>query len=113
MTRLGSINLEVPDIEAAERFYTGILGLTADEERSNRPSFVLLRTANCMLILQHAPEAEPATGQARIELGLEVADLAAVQAKLGSRGNPQKMGWGDAIETLDPAGNRLNVFRLH
>lgn len=112
MTRLGSINLEVSDIASVERFYSEILGLAPDESRSNRPSFVLLRAENAMLILQHAPAAAPPSAAPPIEIGFEVPSLDAVQAALGRRGVPQNMGWGDAIETTDPAGNRINIFRL-
>jgi catechol-2,3-dioxygenase len=112
MTRIGSLNLEVPDIAAAERFYCEILGLAPDEERSNRPAFVLLRAENAMIILQHAPSAAPPSPDPRIEIGFEFGSLDAIQARLGRHGSPQNMGWGDAIETTDPAGNRINIFRL-
>ena len=110
MIELGSVNLVVKDIGAAERFYVDILGLKVDPERSNRPTFVLLRAANCMIILQEAGPMEAGGG---IELGFAVNDVDAMKQKLGGRAVVQAMGWGNAIETTDPQGTRLNLYRLH
>lgn len=109
MIQLGSVNLIVKDIRAAEKFYVEALGLTVDQERTNRPSFVLLRAANCMVILQEARTEDAALSP--IELGFEVDDVHAMQEKLGSRACVQQMGWGGAIETSDPEGTRLNLYR--
>jgi catechol 2,3-dioxygenase-like lactoylglutathione lyase family enzyme len=109
MIELGSVNLVVKDITAAERFYVDVLGLTVDAGRSNRPSFLLLRAANCMVILQQAG-ADPHGG---IELGFAVEDVNAIKLKLGDRAVVQQMGWGNAVETTDPEGTRLNLYRLH
>ena len=108
MIELGSVNLVVTDIAAAEQFYVEVLGLQVDTERSNRPSFLLLRTGNCMVILQQAGLDSPDS----IELSFAVEDLSAIQQKLAGRGIVQQMGWGDAIEITDPQGTRLNLFRL-
>lgn len=112
MIQLASVNLIVKDIEAVERFYVDVLGLTVDTERTNRPCFVLLRAANCMVILQQAAST-PATSDpdSPLELGFEVDDVSAMQRKLGDRAVVQQMGWGSAIETRDPEGTRLNLFR--
>jgi catechol 2,3-dioxygenase-like lactoylglutathione lyase family enzyme len=108
MIELGSVNLVVKDIAATERFYVDVLGLTVDAERSNRPSFLLLRAANCMVILQesNSDSDEP------LELGFAVEDVDAIKGKLGDRAVVQQMGWGEAIETTDPNGTRLNLYRL-
>jgi len=112
MIHLGSINLVVKDITAAEKFYVEILGLTVDQERTNRPSFVLLRAANCMVILQEAkPAAQPSDPDSPIELAFAVDDVAAMQQRLGDRAIVQEMGWGNAIETTDPDGTRLNLYK--
>ncbi len=108
MIHLGSVNLIVKDIEAAEKFYVDVLGLTVDPERTNRPSFVLLRAANCMVILQQAGDT-PA--ESPIEIAFEVDDVDAMKQKLGDRAIVQGMGWGNAIETTDPDGTRLNLYR--
>ena len=110
MIELGSVNLTVKDMGAAERFYVDVLGLQVDPERSNRPTFLLLRAANCMIILR---EALPMELDGSIELGFAVTDVHAMKQKLGDRAVVQKMGWGDAIETVDPQGIRLNLHRLH
>ena len=113
MIQLGSVNLVVQDIAAAEKFYVGVLGLTVDKERSNPPSFLLLRAENCMVILQDAKAMESAPDGIRsVELGFQVEDVAAMKEKLGDRARVQSMGWGNAIETEDPNGIRLNLYRL-
>ncbi len=109
MIQLGSVNLVVRDLAAAERFYVDVLGLKVDPERSNRPSFLLLRAANCMVIIHEATAEEP---DGTIELGFAVEDVETMKQKLGERAIVQQMGWGDAIETRDPQGNRLNLHRL-
>ncbi len=109
MIQLGSINLIVKDIGAAEKFYVETLGLTVDQDRTNRPSFVLLRAANCMVILQEARPEDSALSP--IELGFAVDDVEAMREKLGDRAQVQQMGWGNAIETKDPEGTRLNLYR--
>ncbi len=106
---LGSVNLVVKDIGAAERFYVDVLGLKVDADRSNRPAFLILRAANCMIILQEAKPGEP---DGAIELGFAVNDVGAMKQKLGDRAVVQRMGWGNAIETSDPQGTRLNLYQL-
>jgi len=112
MIQLGSVNLIVEDIGAAERFYVDELGLTVDPERTNRPSFVLLRAANCMVILQEAaPGGRIRNTESPIELAFEVDDVQAMRRKLGPRAVVQEMGWGDAIEITDPHGIRVSLYR--
>ena len=58
------------------------------------------------------------TGNDMIELGsvnlvaFAVDDVDVMKQKLGNRAVVQQMGWGNAIETADPQGNRLNLYRL-
>lgn len=113
MIRLGSVNLIVKDMEAAERFYVDVLGLTFDGERSKRPSFVLLRAANCMVIFQQAGSGReiPSTSS-QLELAFEINNFGEMLAKLGDRAKIQQMGWGKVIETTDPEGNRVSLYRL-
>lgn len=53
----------------------------------------------------------PQPGNA-VELGFEVEDVGAMQQRLGERAAVQQMGWGEAIETADPDGNKLNLYRF-
>jgi catechol 2,3-dioxygenase-like lactoylglutathione lyase family enzyme len=70
---LGNINLYVQDIERARRFYTNILGLVEDQERSVPPTFILFNAGGCMLTLQDssAPGAVFEKSDS-VELGLAV-----------------------------------------
>ena len=115
MIQVGSINLVVTDVAAVERFYVEMLGLRVDAERTNRPSFVLLRADNCMLILQQADAASGNQADARsgtaVEIGFQVDNVDALREKLGNRAVIQQMGWGRAIETTDPEGTRLNLYQ--
>jgi catechol 2,3-dioxygenase-like lactoylglutathione lyase family enzyme len=112
MIELGSVNLAVKDMLASERFYVDVLGLEVDEERSNRPSFLLLRAANYMLILQDGTDSPESTvPSGNIEIAFQVDDLKAVQASLGAEAVIQQMGWGTAIEIKDPNGVRLNLYQ--
>ncbi|KAA6460132.1 VOC family protein [Acidobacteria bacterium AB60] len=112
MSQIGSINLMVRDIAAVEQFYTDVLGLVVDQDRTNRPSFVLLRAGSTLLTLQDANSMGqlPEAGNA-IEIGFEVNDVESVRRKLGDRAIVQSMGWGNAIETADPNGTRLNIYQ--
>ena len=110
MNKLGSVNLTVRNISESERYYTDILGLRVDEERTNRPHFVLLRASNCMIILQDGASIDPVP-ESPVEIAFQVDDLATVQRKLGSRAKVQEMGWANAIETTDPDGIRLNFYQ--
>ena len=113
MVRLGSVNLVVDDIKASERFYVDLLGLTVDAERSHPPCFLLLRTANSMLILQNRQDSMgTAKSPSAVELGFELEDVQTVRERLGNRAIVQQMGWGEAIETTDPDGTRLNLYCL-
>ena len=98
----------IQDIAASERFYVEVLGLQVDAERTNRPSFVLLRSGNCMVILQGG---DPAGENQAIELAFAADDVRAMQQKLGDKALVQQMGWGSAIETMDPDGTRINLYQ--
>jgi catechol 2,3-dioxygenase-like lactoylglutathione lyase family enzyme len=110
MSKLGSVNLIVKNIGDSERFYVDVLGLTVDEERTNRPSFVLLRASNCMIILQDGSNIDPVP-DSPIEIAFQVDNLAALQQKLGSQAVIREMGWAKAIETTDPDRIRLNFYQ--
>ncbi len=109
MSKLGSVNITVKDMAASERFYVDVIGLTVDEERTNRPHFVLLRASNAMVILQDANALDPKP-ESPIEIAFQVSDLASVQAKLGAQATVQEMGWAKALETVDPDRVRLNFY---
>lgn len=110
MSKLGSINFIVKNIAESERFYVDVLGLTVDEERTNRPSFVLLRASNCMVILQDGSAMDPVP-DSTVEIAFQVDNLEELRHKLGSRAVIQQMGWANAIETTDPDRIRLNFYQ--
>lgn len=114
---LSNVNLFVQDLERAQRFYTQVLGLRVDLERSSPPSFALLQAGGCTLTLQDAstPGAVLAPAES-VELGFKVEDVDLVRERLSQWdvevGQVQQMGWGTALEARDLDGHRLNVFRM-
>ena len=116
MTRLGNINLFVRDIERARRFYTQVLGLTENTERSAPPSFYLLEAGDVTLTLQDAatPEAD-FNGGTSLELGFALDDVEAAAERLRAfgveTGGVQQMGWGTALDARDPDGHRITLYR--
>ena len=116
-TFLGNINLVVSDVGQSLQFYTEVLGLMADEARSNLPGFALLRAGGCTLTLQDGPELGVELSPAEsVELGFAVDDVEAVRARLVDYGlevgEIQQMGWGASLDLRDEDGYRLTVYKL-
>ena len=113
-TKLATINLEVTDPQRAKRFYIDALGMSENLERSHAPGFVYLESAGGHLTLATPQEAAGAEPSRTMELGFEVDDLKALEARfleLGISGfQPQHMGWGDVLEGHDLDGHRLTVY---
>ena len=116
-TTVGNINLFTRDIEQTRRFYVEVIGLVEIVERSVPPTFFLLNGGSCTVTLQdiHTPGADFVPGTS-IELGFAVDDVAAVGQQLQAWGmavgDLQQMGWGLALESYDPDGRRLIIFRM-
>ncbi|BAU13446.1 hypothetical protein LEP3755_39850 [Leptolyngbya sp. NIES-3755] len=113
-TTLGNINLYVQDIERARQFYTDMLGLVEDQQRSFRPSFIFLNAGGCTLTLQDSSAPGAAFGKSdSVELGF---DVEAVREKLKNQGiavsEIQQMGWGGGFDAVDPDGHRLTIYRM-
>ncbi len=114
-TSLGNINLIVSDLARSRTFYADVLGLEVDTRRSAPPSFVLFRAGTATVTLQEAgvvgATVAPSDG---VEVGFEVDDVEAVQARLAGAGvevSPvQSMGWGRAVDARDPDGYRVTAF---
>lgn len=112
--KLATINLEVADPQRSKRFYIDALGMTENLQRSHAPGFVYLASDGGDLTLATPQEALAAEPSRTMELGFEVDDLAALQARfeeLGVTGfRPQSMGWSDVLEGHDPDGHRVIVY---
>ena len=116
-TALGNINLYVQDMERAKQFYTNILGLVEDTQRSFPPTFILFNAGGCTLTLQDSSAPGAAFGKAdSVELGFAVDDVEAVRSRLQAAGMTvseiQQMGWGGGFDTVDPDGHRLTIYRM-
>lgn len=116
-TTLGNINLYVQDIERTRQFYTEIMGLVENKERSFPPTFILLEAGGCTLTLQDASAPGAVIEKSdSVELGFVVEDVEAVREQLKKRGievsNVQEMGWGGGFDAIDPDGHRLTIYRM-
>ncbi len=104
------VSINVPDTEAALRFYVDVLGLTV---RDDRPDFGIggawldAGGQQVHLIEQETP---PAMGQ---HFAFLVDDLDAVVAELRGQGvqvsDPSPVGPGRQAFTQDPAGNMVEL----
>jgi len=115
LARLGNINLFVRDIEASLRFYTDMLGLQHDAERSHPPGFALLRSGDLTITLQDSEAPGSVLGQSdSVELGFEADDLPVLRERIAAAGSDvtplQMMGWGSGFDARDPNGFRLTIF---
>lgn len=108
------VSINVPDIEAAFRFYTDVLGFTP---RDDRPDFAFggawLDAGGQQLHLVEG-DAPDAKGQ---HFAVLVDDLDATVAELRDRGvevaDPFPVGDGPARQTFlsDPAGNQIELHQ--
>ena len=117
MAALSSINLFVKDVEQATQFYREVIGLAVNAERSAPPGFVLFEAGGATLTLQDETTPGAIIGPSdSVEIGFSVNDVAAVRQKLLAFGvevgEPEQMGWGDALSARDPDGHRLNLFKM-
>ena len=114
-TRLGNINLFVRDVARSADFYTDVLGLEFNHERSHPPSFALLEAGSCTITLQDANTPGASFGASdSVELGFIVDDLETIRELLQQWGmdvDPiQHMGWGSGIDLRDEDGHRLTLY---
>lgn len=114
---LSNVNLYVRNMERAKQFYTDVLGLVEDSQRSFLPTFILFNAGGCTLTLQDSSAPGAVFGKAdSIELGFAVDDVEAVRSRLQAQGitvtEIQQMGWGSGFDTVDPEGHRLTIYRM-
>lgn len=76
---------------------------------------MLFRAGRATVTLQAVSSVDGIVDSGRgMEIGFEVDDLEAVRQRLRAPGRDapptQMMGWGRAIETIDPDGYRVTIF---
>ena len=116
-TVLGNVNLFVRDVARAQQFYSEVLGQEVDDERSQPPSFALLRAGGCTLTLQDATTPGAALGASEsVELGFAVDDVEVIRERMRAWGidvgETQQMGWGGDFDARDEDGHRLTIYRM-
>lgn len=117
--RLDHLGIEVRDLDAAERFYTEVLGMDVEMRMAEQ---VLLRFGDTRLALFHKPD-RPAAVADRIDNPLARAhhafevdypQLRKAQQLFRARGVPHHplVDWGDhdCLYFLDPDGNLLELI---
>jgi len=115
--RFATLNLQVADPQRSKRFYIDGMGMRENEERSHAPCFVYLDSDGVAVTLASREDgAEPAPPSPSIEIGFEVDDLDALQARFAERGIagfvPQSMGWAEVLEGQDADGHRVIVYQF-
>jgi catechol 2,3-dioxygenase-like lactoylglutathione lyase family enzyme len=108
--------IRVPDLRIAESFYRDQLRFQPQERWQN---LIRLDGTPAVFLEQVAPGPNPSLGQARVNLVLEVADLAAVSERFRSqdiplvtgKANPLPIGLAECF--LDPFGNVHTLLQLN
>lgn len=118
LRRLDHFGVDVSDLERAEQFYTGILGMTV---QMRLPDQVLLRhgDGNCALFLKRdrpPPDLDvirQPLGKSHHAFEVSADDLDAAQVLFAERRVPfhAPIDWGDhqCVYFLDPDGNLLEL----
>ena len=126
MLRVLETCLYASDLDAAERFYVGVLGLELHSRETDR--HVFLRCANSMVLIFNpertsttpgfvggvAVPAHGATGPGHVAFSLADGELAEWRERLGARGVAieAEITWprgGRSIYVRDPAGNSVEI----
>lgn len=108
---LGHVLLQVTDLDAAERFYLGLLGLTVKKREKFRDGRPLLVTDQGLGLTDGAPKergpVEHIAFQARDVAGMaERARDAGVKIIRG----PEASSYGRSLYLADPDGNQIELF---
>jgi catechol 2,3-dioxygenase-like lactoylglutathione lyase family enzyme len=98
------LTLGVSDIDATERFYRDVLGV----ETVRLGDAVRIAFGEFTLVFEHAPPTE----RAKFELGLRVADAAALDAIAQRAGTAiyDRDGGGRALFVTDPDHYTIEIF---
>ena len=108
------VTINVADVDAAVRFYSGVLGLT---ERADRPDFdqprVVWLDAGAQQLHLVERDTTPAAGQ---HFAIQVSDIMAAIADVRARGVEvrEPNGVGGALQTFlnDPWGNVIELQQV-
>lgn len=102
------------DPQASKPSYLDVLGMSKNLQRSHAPGFVYLQSDKGDLTLATAQGDGWAEPSRTMELGFEVNDLPALQARLEEQKvagfHVQSMGWGDVLEGHDLDGYRVIIY---
>jgi catechol 2,3-dioxygenase-like lactoylglutathione lyase family enzyme len=122
LQHLDHFGVGVADLERAERFYTGILGMTVQMRLRDQ---VLLRYEGGACALFFKPNRPPGRhgviehplGEPHHAFRVSAADLARARLLFAERGVPHHapIDWGDhdCLYFLDPDGNLLELVAYH
>ncbi len=115
-TTLATLNIEVSDLRRSVAFYTDALELVENSERSHPPTFAYLESNGCALTMTTPVSGTRPDASRTIEFGFETDSLERSKARLERAGiagaREVDMGWGRAIEFVDPDGYRLVLYEL-
>jgi catechol 2,3-dioxygenase len=115
--RLGHIHLRVGDLEQAESFYNGLIGLMPTRRRTGASFLSSGRyhhhlAANVWQSAGAGRRDDTATGLAWFSLEIEGEDVLAGQEKRLRLAGKQIVALTDGIETADPWGTRVQLIKV-
>jgi catechol 2,3-dioxygenase len=115
--RIGHVHLRVGDLEQADGFYNGLIGLMPTR-RINGASFLSSGhyhhhvAANVWQSAGAGRRDDTATGLAWFSLEIEGQDVLAIQEKRLRQVGTQTVELTNGIETVDPWGTRVQLIKV-
>lgn len=114
VVRLGHLLLQVGDLEAAERFYVGFLGLSVRKRERFRDGRPLVVTEQGIGLTDGRPAGVAGLGAVEhVALGVDAvapfAERAVAEGVRVLRG-PEPSAYGTSLYLADPDGNQVELF---
>jgi len=115
--RIGHMHLRVGDLEQADRFYSGTIGLDPTRKR-NGASFLSSGRYHHHLGINTwessgaGPRNDAATGLVWFSLEIDKQDILQAQEQRLRQAGAQAIALPDGIETMDPWGTKVRLIRV-
>jgi catechol 2,3-dioxygenase-like lactoylglutathione lyase family enzyme len=114
---LAHLLIQVSDLEAAERFYCGLLGLRIRQRTTfggDRPLLLTYQGVGITLLPSHPPKAAPVELRNVEHIAFWVTGVAQLAEALTSHGfkvdGPRSNDYGLALNVFDPDGYRIECI---
>jgi len=107
LVRLAHVNVRVPDLEAAVRFYRELLGLEQIFRKDPAGKGAWFRLGDGEVHLTEDAAPQPVSGR---HFACAVEGLEELKKRLTAAGRPIEREEGRRFFTRDPAGNRIELI---